>query len=154
MPVPHLRLDNDWALLRTKDDPTTNDDAWMAADIATPPDDEICAMFGPSHGHQGRAFTGVEVCAVPVTSEAVRTQIAAGAGTIEMRLIEVITRPDGSTFHRSVGEADGSPIAVPLNDTAYFPLNGSRKFTVEFSTDAAYPGGSAALEVWVRSVTR
>jgi hypothetical protein len=154
MPIETLRLDADWVLLRTKEDPTTNDDAWMAADIATPPDDDICRAFGSCNGRDGRPLTGVEVCAVPVTSAADRTQVAAGTGTIEMRLVEVVRRPDGSTFHRSVGETDGTPIAVPLNDTAYFPINGSRQFTIEFTTDANYPGGSTALEVWVRAVTR
>lgn len=154
MPIRTLPLDSDWLLLRTKDDETTDDPAWMAADIATPPDDEICAAFGRSNGHGGPAFTGVEVLAIPVVSAADRTQVAAGAGTIEMQLVEVVRRPDGSTFHRSVGEDDGSPIAVPMNDTAYFPINGSRQFTVRFATDVSYPGGSGALEVWVRSVTR
>ena len=149
-----LPLNNEWMLLRTKDDPTTNDPAWMVADIADPPDDDICGMFGASHGHEGRALTGIEVLPIAVVSVADRTQVTAGTGTIELRLIEVVERPDGSTFHRSVGEEDGTPIAVPLNDTCYFPVNGSRRFTVEASTDANYPGGSAALEMWVRSVTR
>jgi hypothetical protein len=154
MAVPHLALNNEWVLLRTKTDETTDDPAWLAAAIATPPDEEICRMFSASHGHDGRALTGVEVCAVPVVSTTDRTQVAGGGGTIEHRLIEVVSRPDGSTFHRGVGEADGTPVAVPFNDTAYFPLNGSRRFTVEFTTDVSYPGGSTALEVWVRAVTR
>lgn len=154
MPVQPLRLDTDWVLLRTKADPTTDDDAWMAGDIATPPDESICRAFGASNGHVGRALTGVEVCAVPVTSTTDNTQIAAGSGTIELQLIEVVDRGDGTTFLRSVGEDDGTPIAVPLNDTAYFPINGSGRFTIAATTDSSYPGGSAALEIWVRAVTR
>lgn len=150
----HLPLNNEWMLLRTKEDPTTDDDLWMSTDIATPPDDDICAMFGASHGHDGRPLTGVEVLPIAITSTSDSTQIAAGTGTIELRLVEVVERPDGSTFHRSVGEDDGTPIAVPLNDTCYFPLNGSRRFTVEATGDANYPMASAALEFWVRSVTR
>jgi hypothetical protein len=154
MPVEQLRLDTGWVLLRTKGDPTTNDDAWMAGDILDVIDEDICRRFGASNGHDGRALTGVEVWPVPITSAAVLTQIAAGTGTIELRLIEVVDRGNGTTGKRSVGEADGTPVAVPLNDTAYFPLNGSRQFTIEASTDANYPGGSAALQIWVRAVTR
>lgn len=152
--MPNLRSDTKWILLRTKEDPTADDDAWMAGDIATPPDPDICGTFGVADGHSGRPLTGIEVCAVPVASAVDNTQIAAGTGTIELQLIEVVSRPDDSTFNRSVGESDGSPLAVPLNTTAYFPLNGGERFTISCSTDANYPGGSSALEIWVRTATR
>lgn len=149
-----LPLNNEWYLLRTKADPTDDDDAWMAGDIATPPDEDICAMFSASHGHDGRAFTGVEAWPVPIVTTVDRTQVAAGTGTIELQMIEVIDRGGGETGHRSVGEEDGTPIAVPLNDTCYFPLNGSRRFTIAASTDANWPMGAAAMEIWIRAVTR
>jgi hypothetical protein len=143
-----------WKLLRTKTDPTVDDPAWMAGAIATSPAQNIRGSFEPQPSGSSPAYTGIEIWAVPVVSAGNHTQVAAGAGTVEMLLVDVIM--DGAVLigHRSVGEADASPIAVPLNDTAYFPLNGSEGFTIQITNDVAYPGGSTALDIRWRPVTR
>jgi hypothetical protein len=126
----------------------------MGADIATSPAEDICGAFPPYAGTGMPPYTGIDVWPVPVVSAADHTQVAAGVGTVEMLFVEVVMDDDNLIGHRSVGEADGSPIAIPMNDTAYFPTNGAERFTIQVTQDVNYPGGATALDIYWRPVTR
>jgi hypothetical protein len=126
----------------------------MAGAIATSPAESICGVFEPYSSSGTPPYTGIDVWPVPIVSAVDHTQVAGGTGRVELRLIEIVREGSVLIGHRSVGEADGSPIAIPLNDTAYFPLNGSERFTIEVSTDTVYPGTSTALDIRWRPVTR
>ncbi len=143
-----------WKLLRTKDDPTVDD---TFTGVGTLPSSDALGSFSQDNGHSGIPWTGVEVVALAMTSDRELVANASLAATIDMRLIEVITRDSLVTDPAAV---DG-PVAVctestnvPLQEKAYFPVNGASRFTIEVSNDDSLPGGTDILELWWRPVAR
>lgn len=144
-----------WQLLRTKTDPTVDDDFFG---VATLPDEAICGSFSQDNGHSGIPWTGVEVVVLAMTAGRVQVANASLAGTVDLRLIEVVSRDtlitDPSLADGPVAVCTDVTVSVPLQEKAYFPLNGSTRFTIDVSNDASLPGGTNRIELWWRPVAR
>lgn len=141
-------LSDAWTLLRTKTDETTPDADYVGTN-ATPADLEFMP-FAPSREVR---YSGVEVIVLGV--DASRTPVDRAGNTCDIALIEVVDRPnpiDPSTVLDPLLAAPTAVDDVPLQTPAYFPFNGGT-FGIRISDNAAI-AGVAALEVWVRPVSR
>jgi len=144
-----------WRLLRTKADETTDDPDWVATNDPEAGSIDFVtedAEIPPGPSSDGRPFTGVEVVCVGVTSG--RAVQDPATMTLDLQLVEYFTRPVG------VGGAEGlepvlfqTPVVedVPLNRKTYWPMNGGQ-FTIRITGDANDAVDN--IEVWYRAISR
>jgi len=144
-----------WKLLRTKTDETTDDTDWVGTN--TEPDDSICAAM-PRCDSYHNPLTGIEVRVLGVTSALAPVDRETPDDTVDLQLVDVASREN-----RSLGGTPGlAPLlgdttkitGVVLQETVYFPLNGSQKFTIRITNDSSLAATVDRLEIWWREVSR
>jgi hypothetical protein len=146
-----------WTLLRTKTDETTDDPDWAGLnDSPTEPvgGAAILAEMPSCSNQHGRPYTGVEVFVLGVTDARV-PQDRTGM-TVDLQLVEVISRalPGlGGAIGDAAAVVDSSAVAdVLLNRVVYFPINGASQFTIRITSDTNDAADN--LQVWWRAVSR
>lgn len=146
-----------WKLLRTKADETTDDPDWVATndpeagsiDFA-----DVDARMPEGAGSDGRAYTGIEVVVVGVDST--RAVQDRASMTVDLQVVESFARTSeqlGGAIGLEAVLCDTAVVEdVPLQRKVYFPVNGSTSFTVRVTGDT----GDAVdgLEIWWRAVSR
>ena len=149
----------EWRLLRTKTDETADDPNWAGEnDVPTEPvgNADIVVPMPASVGANGLPLAGVEVVVLGTT--AARVPVDRGSGTVDIQLVEVISRENpqfGGTSGDDELVVDSLAVtAVPLNRPVYFELSGARGWTVRLTNDVALAGTVTQLQVWWRAVYR
>lgn len=146
-----------WSLLRTKTDETTDDPDWAGLnDSPTEPvgGAAILAEVPSCVGQRGRPYTGVEVFVLGVTDA--RVPQDRSSMTVDLQIVEVVSRalPGlGGTVGDAVAVIDSALVEdVLLNRVVYFPINGASQFTIRITGDASDAVDN--LQVWWRAVSR
>lgn len=146
-----------WRLLRTKSNPTVDDTDFVGTNTAISGNTTTFSM-PEGLGASGRPYTGVEVVVVAV--DASRVVQARSTATVQLELLEAVDRSSphygGSPGDAAVNIDEDETLTATcrLQRRVYFPVNGGRTLAVRITNDASLPGGTSALQIWWRAVSR